>query len=43
MVFQEDQRLREKSGYDTMEEPDVNNKQSPNGIVVYIRKKTRKK
>lgn len=26
-------------GYETREEPDVNNKQSPNGVLVYVRKK----
>ena len=30
-------------GYETREEPDLNNKQSPNGALVYIRKKTKKK
>jgi len=30
-------------GYETKEEPDVNNKQSSNGVIVYIRKKTKKK
>ena len=30
-------------GYATREEPDLNNKQSTNGVLVYIRKKTKKK
>ena len=29
-------------GYETREEPDLNNKQSPNGVLVYIRRKRKR-